>query len=154
MIAPIDRHTQSHMEYASEAAFVRAFVSSLTAQPEFSTAEILHEFPSRHGRADVVSVSVTGQVSAFEAKLTKWRDALHQAYRNTSFAHRSYVVLPLAAASRASGYLGEFESRRVGLCTIAAGQVVVIHHAPETEPLQPWVAADAIEQAGRSRASA
>src|SRR2546427_5324293 len=35
---------------------------------------------------------------SFEAKLKDWRYALDQAYRNTCFAHKSYVVVPEATA--------------------------------------------------------
>jgi len=147
-------------QYRSEAALVRDFVDALISGEDLAvltSPDVAQEFDYRAGRADVVSVSVTGEVVAFEAKLDRWRDALHQAYRNTSFAHRSYVVLPLAVAERAASFSAEFEQRRVGLCAIQHGVVTVLHEAPRHDPVQPWLTQLAIVHARatvRSRAEA
>jgi hypothetical protein len=45
------------------------------------------EFDYSRGRTDVVALRDGEHVIAFEAKLKDWRTALHQAYRNTCFAH-------------------------------------------------------------------
>jgi hypothetical protein len=49
----------------------------------------------------VVALTSAGRVLAFEAKLKDWREALHQAYRNSCFANGTYVVLPKSAAELA-----------------------------------------------------
>ena len=108
---------------------------------------IVREFTYETGRTDVVTVSSNGDVLAFEAKLTKWRDALHQAYRNTRFAHQSFVVVPTEIATRASRFAAEFERRGVGLCAVQDGRIVIVHAAARTEPLQPWLSAIASDAA-------
>jgi hypothetical protein len=85
-----------------------------------------------------------GCVIAFEAKLIKWREALQQAYRNTCFAHRSYVVLPKDTAMLAHRYSAEFSLRGIGICYIWQEGVIVLQEAGETEPLQPWLSRQAI----------
>jgi len=96
------------------------------------------EFDYERGRTDIVGVSAKGEVIAVEAKLRDWREALHQAYRNTCFAIQSYVLLPLATARKAAAHSQEFDDLRVGICTIMAGHVVVLHPAPHhNEPLEP-----------------
>lgn len=126
--------------YRTEAALVRAFVLSLHSGAEpWNVQATAREFGHLNGRTDVVAVSQTGQVVAFEAKLDRWKDAMHQAYRNTSYSHLSYVVLPEAVAARAAAALPEFKRRSVGICTVRGGEVVVLHHPAQVEPLQPWM---------------
>jgi hypothetical protein len=126
--------------YRSEAAFVRAFVASLHAGGgPWDIRATAQEFDYRAGRSDVVAVSGTGQVVSFEAKLARWKDAMHQAYRNTSFAHLAYVLLPEPVAMKAKGALDEFNLRGVGICTVRAGAPVVIHQPRAAEPLHPWL---------------
>lgn len=113
---------------------------------------ITFEFDYIGGRADVLALEQPGELVAFEAKLSKWRDALHQAYRTQCFAHRSYVVLPDDTAKLAVQYEYEFRRRRVGLCAVSKknGLRVLLDVAGGT-PLQPWVAEKAIETLGRPR---
>ena len=137
------------MSYDSEAALIAVFVDALRRvnQSPFHVATVSREFDFRSGRTDVVIVNWDGDVLAFEAKLSRWREALHQAYRNTCFAHRSYVVLPWAIAQRAAIYQAEFEARGVGLCAVHDGSLVTVLEAPRHEPVQPWLAERAIEHA-------
>jgi hypothetical protein len=141
------------MTYGSEDALVNDFVAKLLRphQELLPAHAITREFPHRQGRTDLIAVSADGEVVAFEMKLTKWRDALGQAYRNTIFAHRSFVVLPWATAQRA--LCGEFERRGVGLCTILHGELIVLYEASASTPLQPWWCAEAYRRATRSKAS-
>jgi hypothetical protein len=62
---------------------------------------------------------------------------MHQAYRNTCFAHESYVVLPEPIARRASAHEYEFKRRAVGICYVSEGQVHVCLPARSREPIQP-----------------
>jgi len=103
------------------------------------------EFDYHGGWTDVVALcGAGGEVLAFEAKLGKWREALHQAYRCLCFADRAYVVLPAGSARVAMRHAHEFRRRRVGLCSMSAvhGIEVLLDVEPGT-PLQPWVAARA-----------
>lgn len=101
------------------------------------------EFFYGRGRADVVALTADGEVLAFEAKLTKWRDALHQAYRNRCFAHRSYVLLPDTKAHHAARYVDEFTRRSVGICYVSCGQIMIALDAEPTPPLQEWLSEEA-----------
>jgi hypothetical protein len=135
--------------YASEAHLVRAFIDAILRLREspFDTATIGEEFDYRSGRADVITVTWDGEVVAFEAKLSRWRAALHQAYRNTCFAHHSYVLLPWNVAARAATFQGEFDQRGVGICSLRNGALVKLVEAPRHEPLLPWLADKAVEHA-------
>ena len=87
----------------------------------------------------MVAVAEDGAIIAFEAKLRKWRQALHQAYRNLCFAHRSYVVLPEKTALIAARYEEEFLTRGVGLCYVNDDELVILREAIANEPLQPRI---------------
>lgn len=105
------------------------------------------EFDYLRGRVDVVGVSSTGEVIAFEAKLLRWKDAMDQAYRNTCFAHLSYVVLPPEAAARAALHSGEFERRGVGICSVGHDHVEILLHARASKPIQPVLCEQAAQAA-------
>lgn len=97
------------------------------------------EFDYRSGRTDVISRTETHELVAFEAKLRNWKVALHQAYRNSHFAHFSYVVLPSEYASAALKNVKEFKRRGVGLCVVHEAGVQVAIEATHKPPLQPWL---------------
>ena len=72
------------MPYRSESALVQDFVRFLSSrdEAEWDATHVSREFDYTRGRTDVIALNAAGQVLAFEAKLARWRDALHQAYRN------------------------------------------------------------------------
>ena len=107
------------------------------------------EFDYRRGRTDVVAVSREGDVVAFEAKVERWKLALWQAYRNTCFAHRSYVVLPAARAHAAHRRRAEFERLGVGLCSVDDDGVVILVESTAFAPIQPWLTELAVESTDR-----
>ncbi len=108
---------------------------------EWGTREfrLAREFDYRRGRVDIIGVCEEGHLIAFEAKLTRWRDALHQAYRSTTFANFAYVVVPIATARRAMKFEVEFERRGVGLIAVEGNVVTIMLAAPRHDPLQPWL---------------
>lgn len=123
------------MPYVSEAVFVDSFVKALLQGGPLRATCYTREFNNgTSSRPDVVAVSEEGEVIAFEAKLTKWRAAMQQAYRNAFFADRSYVLLPPAAAARAATNLEEFALRRVGICTLVDGTISIVADAPLLDP--------------------
>lgn len=131
--------------YRSEKSLVDSFVRHLrTRESHWGTVQVRREFDYQRGRTDVLAVSEDGNVIAFEAKLLKWREALHQAYRNTCFANKSYVLLPLKAAFAAHQFQGEFARRNVGLCYLDKGKAVVLREATKVLPLQPWLQEEAV----------
>jgi hypothetical protein len=134
--------------YRFEQDLVDSFIHSLrTDQSPWGNVRVGAEFFYQSGCTDVVAVAAGGRIIAFEAKLSRWRDALHQAYRNTCFAHLSYVLVPLGVAQRALSFLDEFARRGVGLCYLDGSDVIVLHAAEQMEPLQPWLSAKAIAYA-------
>jgi hypothetical protein len=127
--------------YRFEAHLVKDIETVLT-QPgnPFSALGFAFEFPHNDGgRADVIAVSNEGELIAFEAKLVLWKIALNQAYRNTSFSHYSYVVLPKERAQRALSRRHEFERVGVGLCAADSSGLTILIPAMRRRPFQPWL---------------
>lgn len=114
----------------------------------WGAVKLAREFSYGRGRTDLIAVDAAGRVIAFEAKIADWREALHQAYRNTCFAHSSYVVLPWSSAKKAARHYHEFQRRAVGLCYLVNGCIEVVLAAEDRFPLQPWLAEAAAKQAG------
>src|SRR5262249_54490277 len=123
---------------ANEKDLVEDFIGHLAIQSPWGRVKTNAEFFYQHGKTDVVALDPNGRVIAFEAKLVKWKQALHQAYRNTCFAHRSYVLLPKETAMIAFQAAAAFDQRRVGICYVDQG-VVILQDAEEVRPLQPWL---------------
>ncbi len=123
--------------------FVR-FLGGRRGSCEWRAEGVAREFFYARGRTDVIAVS-DGKLLAFEAKLTRWREALHQAYRNRCFAHRSYVVVPSAGADRLLRHEEDFTRRKVGLCAVSSARdVTVLIEADACEPWQEWLAHNAL----------
>lgn len=138
--------------YASEVALVDDFMTGLKDSSPWGGVRTAAEFYYGSGRTDVVALNAANELLAFEAKLTRWKDALHQAFRSTFFAAHSFVVLPEKAASKAAAFRGEFERRKVGLCSVKNGQISVLIPAQRVEPINPWLAAQAAEAIGVANA--
>lgn len=132
--------------------FVTQLLRSNKLRCEVDGVQLSAEFDYIRGRTDLVALSLEGELLAFEAKLTRWRIALHQAYRNTCFSDRSYVVLPLHVALRAAEFEQEFAIRKVGLCGISDGTLHVLLNAPRSIPTEPWLGERAREHIRVSRA--
>lgn len=138
-------HSLTTMTFDSEQLLVDGFVALLEARDTpWGDVQFTCEFDYSRGRTDVVVLHSSGQIMAFEAKLNKWRSALHQAYRNTCFAHRSFVLLPKRVALTAAGYRQEFAARGVGLCYLDSEGLVVVEDAPVGFPIEPWLASAAM----------
>lgn len=132
-------------EYLTERALVDGFVEKLRSErTPWRCRHVSTEFFYQRGRADVIALDSDGNVIAFEAKLLKWRVALQQAYRNTCFANRSYVLLPKRVALRASQFLPEFQRRRIGICYAEENEAHILHLAGPIDPVQPWLANRAV----------
>jgi hypothetical protein len=121
--------------YKSEAALVADLVEHLAK----TAAAVDSEFDYTRGRTDVVALQSAGELHAIEAKLTRWRDALHQAYRNKCFAHRSYVALPPATAALAVQYASEFTDRAVGILVVTKDGIEVLLEVEPAPPVQAWL---------------
>ena len=137
--------------YKYESLLVEDFQSTLRV-PEnpFSISDLGFEFNYGNGRTDIIGRTPSGTLFAFEAKLIRWRNALNQAYRNSSFANYSYVVLPKLNAKNAKRMAHEFTRRGIGLCSVDHSRMNIEIPAPEQEPLQPWLKEKALQHIGNS----
>lgn len=121
--------------YREEIQLVSQFrktISELTTPLKIKHTEI--EFVHLSGRTDIVGITDDGEIIAIEAKLTNWKNALQQAYRNTCFAHFSYVLLPSNKLTPAIKSEVEFTKRNVGLLTLVDNEVQIIIESRRNQP--------------------
>jgi hypothetical protein len=109
---------------------------------------LAQEFFYQRGRTDIIASVSPEVIIAFEVKLERWRDGIRQAYRNTCFAHLSYLILPEESAHVAARAIGEFSRHSVGLCVASRGYVEVVIPSPHHEPIQPWISKAALSETG------
>jgi hypothetical protein len=129
-----------------ESQLVRELESLLIrSENPFAQLALGFEFNYVEGRVDVIGANDDDDLFSFEAKLKRWKTAVHQAYRNTSFSHYSYVVLPADAAHHAVKRRHEFERRGVGLCAVDQNGLTIHIPAARKQPLRPWLTDNAIE---------
>lgn len=131
--------------YYSEKNLVEHFIDSLT-MPDcpWGKVNFAEEFFYQRGRTDIVAITIDNIIIAIEAKLTRWRDALHQAYRNTCFAHESYILLPEDVVPQALNSTAEFVKRGVGICYLSDNRINIAHKPIRQEPIQQSLASKAI----------
>jgi hypothetical protein len=125
--------------FATEAALVDSFVGALRAHRAFGHVQVTTEWNHKAGLVDVLVRDAANSLIAFEAKLRDWKRAFMQAYRNTAYANKAYVLLPESAAQAAMKHREEFELRGIGLCAMTGDGVQVLIDAAEQEPLLRWV---------------
>jgi hypothetical protein len=126
--------------YKSEAMLVEDFMAELSKHKNpLDIWDFAVEFNYQNGRVDVIGTSTNGELISVEAKLIKWQKALNQAFRNTSFSHFSYVLLPKEIADRVKKYAEEFVRRSVGLCSYCNSYINIEIAAKKKEPIQPWL---------------
>ena len=126
--------------FATEACLVEGFLGKLQAgRTKFGVVQAATEWDHRAGFVDVLARDSEGSLLAFEAKLSDWRRAFLQAYRNTAYANRAYVLLPQTTVHRALRDREEFEFRGIGLCSFDGKQLHVLIEAAEHDALLAWV---------------
>jgi hypothetical protein len=128
--------------YSTEKMLVEQFVRVLSSgENPWGPMPVSCEFFYTRGKTDVVALADGEILIAFEAKLKDWRCALDQAYRNTCFAHKSYVVVPKATALTAFASVAEFRRRGVGLCYVDnLGGLTILEEPEIVTPIEPWIA--------------
>ena len=132
--------------YSTEASLVgQASAHLATEQSPFGECHVAHEFGYSGGRVAIVATAGDGRLLAFEAKLANWRKALQQAYRASSFAHYSFVVMPSQSSAPARRAAHEFARRGVGLCVVDDSGITIEIEASGKDPLQPWLTNTAID---------
>lgn len=126
--------------FAEEAGLVTSFFSFLLdGRTPWTSQSAVREFDYRSGRTDVLVLSPGNELIAFEAKLSNWRKALHQAWRNLSFSNRVYVVLPRDRAMAALTHRNEFEELGVGLCLVDRSGVELVIESYHQKPVILWL---------------
>lgn len=126
--------------FATEAEMVEMFIDVLgTRRSDFGRVEITREWDHRSGYVDVLARDGKKSLIAFEAKLADWKRAFMQAYRNTAYADRAYVLLPSGPAERALAHRSHFEDKGIGLCRFDGVRIEVLLEAMEHPPLVAWV---------------
>ena len=113
-----------------------------------SCRKVAHEFDYASGRTDLVGLGHQDEVHAFEAKLSRWREALDQARRNACFAHYCYVALPTKAASMALQFEREFVKHGIGLIVLGMQQAELAIKPRRNDPLLPWLTKAALAHFG------
>jgi hypothetical protein len=137
--------TTGAITYLSEISLISDLCLLLEkGETPWGNVQISREFGFINGRTDVIAIDSQNSVLAFEVKLGKWRKALNQAYRNTSFAKESYVVLPEYIAQNVQKYTAEFYRCSVGLCAATPNKLKVLISAHALDPIQPWITEAAI----------
>ncbi|WP_175673481.1 hypothetical protein [Burkholderia ambifaria] len=146
--------------FASEADLVRTFLKTIeNGQSPWGTVLSTTEWDYKSGFTDVLVRTENGDLVAFEAKLSDWRRATHQAYRNTMYARHAYVVMPERAAQRALAHPEIFSNYKIGLCVVGIDGIKVLIEPRDCDPLLPYLHQKAQnhfdqianEQHGRSR---
>lgn len=126
--------------FATEALLVDRFVGVLqSGKSRWGSVQVTTEWDHRSGMVDVLARSREPALIAFEAKLSDWRRAFQQAYRNTAYANRVFVLMPSQTAHRALAHRAEFELRGIGLCGFDGKAVTVLINASEQDELLTWL---------------
>ncbi len=126
--------------FAREEGLVASFLAYLLDdKTPWESRGALREFDYNSGRTDVLSLSSDDELIAFEAKLDNWRKALHQAWRNTSYVNRAYVVLPRDRAAAALSHWQDFEELGVGLCLVDEVGVEIVIESQSKKPVILWL---------------
>lgn len=126
--------------FDTEARLVDLFVRSLQdGQTAFGTLQITTEWDHRSGFVDVLVRDARNNLIAFEAKLKDWKRAFFQAYRNTAYANKTYILLPHKEAEKVMRFREEFELRGIGLCSMNGECFQVLIEAAEQEALLAWL---------------
>jgi hypothetical protein len=130
--------------FKEEIQLVKKFRKTLnTKSNSFDLIKTDVEFKHITGRTDVIGISESGELIAIEAKLKNWKTALHQAYKSTSFAHYSYVLLPPESIKIAIKNKDEFKKRNVGLLTIEKDEIRIVIEAEKSFPFIPRLTREA-----------
>jgi len=128
------------LRYESELALVDQLAALVSGGAVcWLRQSLVREFDYSSGRTDLLSITVSDHLVAFEAKLTNWRKALDQAWRNTSFANEVYVILPRACARPALQHQPAFQDAGVGLCLLDDSGVDVAFNSRDHMPVLPWL---------------
>lgn len=69
---------------------------------------------------------IHAEVISYEAKLTRWKEALDQCVRYSAFSDKTYVVMDKGGVPSGTSFYEKFESNNIGLCTINNNRLEVL----------------------------
>ena len=139
------RKKTNSVEFRYEKDLVSVFCSLISSSNSpWSQTSFITEFSYSGGKTDILLLDESHTLIALEAKLHRWRDALQQAFRNTAFAHESYVLLPRKTALRAAKNSDAFLKRNVGLLLCDEDSVEILLQPINAPPIQPWLCEKAV----------
>lgn len=134
------RNKGNVQDFSTESSLVECFVGTLQAgRTTFGAVQVTTEWNYRSGLVDILARDKAQELVAFEAKLADWRRAFLQAYRNTAYANKAYVLMPEKTAHRALCDQEEFEFRGIGLCSFNGKELRILIEAAEQDPLLQWL---------------
>lgn len=140
----INLEAMKYSEFSTEANLVDSFVKTLqSGRSQYNSIQIATEWNHKSGMVDVLVRDTSRSLIAFEAKLSDWKRAFLQAYRNTAYANRTYVLLPMKTVHRALLAREEFEFRGIGLCAFDGKKIHTYIEAVEQDAILAWVRARA-----------
>ena len=128
------------MDFKKEKDLVTTFIAHIErSQYDVELVSWASEFTFAGGQTDIIARSGQKDLYAFEAKLSNLAKVINQAFRNTSFADYSYVVLPEKKRKAAEKYIEEFKRRRIGLVFVNQERAWTEITACRQLPLLPWL---------------
>jgi hypothetical protein len=126
--------------FKKEKDLIKAFISHIkNNQYDVNLVAWSFEFNFSGGRTDIIAENTERKVYAFEAKLHNLKKVMNQAYRNTSFADYSFVVLPENRKHAVSKLAAEFKRRKIGLVFVNEEKAWTEIDASHHFPLLPWL---------------
>lgn len=146
-IKNVNKRKKTNSLFRYEKDLVNVFCSLISSSDSpWSQTNFTTEFIYSGGKTDILLLDKGRTLIALEAKLHRWRAALQQAYRNTAFAHESYVLLPRRTALRAVKNLDDFLKRNVGLMICDEDGIEVLLQPINVPPMQPWLCEKAVSR--------
>ncbi len=117
---PIKQLTNSH----SHQTYYKKELDGLFGIPDFVIANVNK---SNKGKQKIRCTF------AFEAKLSKWKKAIAQAYRYKAFADTSWVILDSDYIKPALTHIDDFKVANIGLVSLDSNNRIKIHYKPRRE---------------------
>lgn len=123
-----------------EKDLVDKFISFInTDNFEIEIKNYCTEFNYQNGKTDIIAQKTTNEIVAFEAKLFDIKKVINQAYRNTTFANLSYIVLPATKKNMQTKYYEEMGKLNIGLILVDEQHAWIEKEASIVEPVLPWL---------------
>lgn len=118
VISLLRRRAPLHIESIASRAFESADRIRPVVEDLLSTGAISRSTTGAVSLSPAFAL-LEAEVTAVEAKLHRWKEALRQAVQYTSFADRSVVAMDAKGIPRSADALRQFRREGIGLCAIS-----------------------------------